>query len=492
MSLLIYNTLTRKREVFESVHPGRVGIYLCGPTVYMESHLGHLVGPVIFDTVKRYLKHKGYQTTLVVNITDVDDKLIKQANEEGRTVQELAQEVTAHYLEILKQLRVTSIDCFPRATEHIQDIIEMVRGLEEKGFAYHVNGDVYFDISKAKGYGKLSGQRPEELEAGVRIARDERLRHPLDFALWKSSKPGEPGWDSPWGKGRPGWHIECSVMSSKYLGDTFDIHGGGLDLVFPHHENEIAQSESYTGKPFVKYWMHNGLANFKGEKMSKSTGNIISAEELLKRHSAETIRFFLLSTHYRRPLTFSEERLKEVRQGLDGFYRLFDRIERLTGRSVYDLPARVEGELQGELDFDQQTFLTDMDETATTFDEAMDDDFNTADAIARLFELVTTVNRYVVDGHLEQHQPAHLDKQLLVRAGERIRECGKLLGLFEEPVESVTPAGLETDLINLLVGVRQMAREKRDFELADRIRDRLSEMGIVVEDRARGSTWRRE
>src|SRR4051794_24572147 len=297
MTLRVYNTLTRQEEPFETVERGKVRMYVCGPTVYKPSHIGHMVGPVIFDTVKRYLTYLGYQVTWVVNITDVDDKLIVRARELGTTVKELADRMTADYIDSLKKLNVTSIDRMPKATEHIPEMIEMMRGLTEKGYAYAAGGDVYFDITRDPDYGKLCNRDPEQLEAGSRIEVSDRKRSPGDFALWKSAKPGEPTWDSPWGPGRPGWHIECSAMSMKLLGETLDVHGGGLDLQFPHHENELAQSESYTGVPFVRYWMHNGLMKVGSGKMSKSQGNEIVVSELLQRHQPETLRYFLLSTH---------------------------------------------------------------------------------------------------------------------------------------------------------------------------------------------------
>jgi len=353
MTLRVYNTLTRRKEPFQPIAPPRVGIYLCGPTVYMYSHLGHLVGPVIFDVVKRYLEFRGYQVTLVINITDVEDKLIQRAREEGRSVEELARDVEADYRECLRALGVTTVDHFPRATEHIGDIIALVRTLLDKGYAYTVDGDVYMDTSRVSDYGRLSGRKVEELAAGARVEVDERKRHPEDFALWKTSKPGEPSWESPWVGGRPGWHIECSAMSTRYLGETFDIHGGGLDLIFPHHENELAQSEAASGKPFVTYWMHNGLAQMGTEKMSKSLGNIVLVRDLLQRENPETLRFLILSTHYRRPIQVSDERFAEVRRALDHFYRLFARVERLTGENVFatdpERSARLAGTLAAEL-----------------------------------------------------------------------------------------------------------------------------------------------
>src|SRR5437879_2305194 len=339
MDLRVYNTLTRQKEEFKTVQPGKVGMYVCGPTVYKPSHVGHMVGPVIFDTVKRYLTYQGYQVTFVVNITDIDDKIINEAAKQKRDWKELAESVTADYLTNLKRLGVTGIDHFPRATDYVGEIQRLIQGLIDKGFAYPAGGDVYFDVTKDEDYGKLCNRDPEQLEAGARIEVSDKKRSPGDFALWKGAKPGEPAWDSPWGKGRPGWHIECSAMSMKLLGKTLDIHGGGLDLQFPHHENELAQSESFNGVPFVRYWMHHGLMKTGTGKMSKSQGNEVVVSELLKRHHPETLRFFLLTTHYRRPTDYSEERLEEIRRSLEGFYRFFERYERITGNNFYSLKA---------------------------------------------------------------------------------------------------------------------------------------------------------
>src|SRR5438874_9758582 len=315
-------------------------MYVCGPTVYKPSHIGHMVGPVIFDTVKRYLTYLGYQVTWVVNITDVDDKLIMRARDLGTTVKELSEKMTADYVDCLKKLNVTGIDRMPKATDHVPGMIAMIGGLVSKGFAYAAGGDVYFDVSKDSDYGKLCNRDPEQLEAGSRIEVSDKKRNPGDFALWKGAKPGEPPevrFDSPWGKGRPGWHIECSAMATKLLGDTLDIHGGGLDLQFPHHENELAQSESATGKEFAKVWMHNGLLKMGTAKMAGSVGNVVNIADLLQKHHAETIRFLLLATHYRSPIEYSDERLIEVGKALQGFYRFFERYERITGESFYSL-----------------------------------------------------------------------------------------------------------------------------------------------------------
>src|SRR5438270_10076251 len=343
--LQVYNTLTRKKEPFSTVHPGKVGMYVCGPTVYKPSHLGHMVGPVIFDTVKRYLQYLGYDVNFVVNITDVDDKLIVESKKQNTTVAELAERITRDYVKNLELLNVVGINQMPRATHHITDIIQIISGLIAKGHAYPADGDVYFDVTTDEDYGKLCHRDPEQLEAGARIEISDRKRNPGDFALWKNAKPGEPFWESPWGKGRPGWHVECSAMSMKLLGKTLDIHGGGLDLQFPHHENELAQSESYNDVPFVRYWMHNGLMKIGGEKVSKTHEEeqkkkaTLIVSDVLAKHSPETVRFLLVSSHYRRPIDYGEDRLLEIRRGLDNFYRFFERFERITKTSFFTLQA---------------------------------------------------------------------------------------------------------------------------------------------------------
>ena len=485
MSLVIYNTLTRKKEPFTPTEKGKVSMYVCGPTAYMESHLGHAVGPVVFDTVKRYLIYKGYNVTWVVNITDVDDKIIKRANELGVPAEKLAEEVASEYIGHLKKLRVNSIDYMPRVTQHIGDIVRMVLGLVEKGFAYEVDGDVFFEISKKSVYGKLSNRKPEELFEGARVEVDERKRAPGDFALWKSAREGEPSWDSPWGKGRPGWHIECSAMSMQYLGETFDIHGGGVDLVFPHHENEVAQSESFSGKPYAKYWMHNGLTRIGSEKMSKSLGNIIGLAEAFQKWHPELLRYFLLSTHYRSPVEFSEERIAEVRKGWEGFYRLFDRVERLTGQSVFDRYEKTERV--------QSTIDDEIIRSVRNFEEAMDDDFNTARTIAVLHELARSVNHLANYADSQPDRFTDDDKAALIEASLNLRQLGSVLGLFNEPVQdtSVATEGLEEGLIDLVVELRNIAREKRMFEIADLAREGLAKLGIVLEDGREGTSWRK-
>ncbi len=488
MALRVYNTLTRTKEPFQTVHPGKVGMYVCGPTVYKPSHVGHMVGPVIFDTIKRYLTYLGYQVSFVVNITDVDDKLIVRARELKTTVRELADKMTVDYLDCLKKLNVTGIDRMPKATEHIGEMIEMISRLICDGYAYASEGDVYFDISKDEDYGKLCNRDPEQMAAGTRIEVSEKKRNPGDFALWKASKPGEPEWPSPWGPGRPGWHIECSAMSIKYLGHTFDIHGGGLDLQFPHHENELAQAESYSGQTFARYWLHNGLMKMGQSKMAGSVGNVVNVVDLLKQHHPETVRFLLLSTHYRSPIEYSEERLQEVRRSLEGFYRFFERYERATKTSFYALTApttRSASEAQGHAPEWQPYWQN--------FVEAMDDDFNTGGAGGILYELLNKLNRLADEKKVESPD-APAEAMASFRAGALLlRELSQILGLFAEPVSK--PAANDqvvAGLMQLLIDLRAEARKARNFALGDQIRQRLKELHITLEDRAGGTTWRLE
>jgi len=497
MSLRVYNTLTKEKELFEPLNPGKVGIYLCGPTVYKPSHIGHAVGPIIFDSVKRYLQHKGFDVTLVINITDVDDKLIAESAAQGRPMGELASELEASYKESLQRLGVRSVDHFPRATEHIAEIIELVRRLIDRGAAYEVEGDVYFDHTQAVGYGRLSGRSVDESLAGTRQVASTS-RHPADFALWKASRPGEPAWDSPWGKGRPGWHIECSAMSMSLLGETFDIHGGGIDLVFPHHENEIAQSETATGKPFARFWMHNGLTRIKtkaaggevhDEKMSKSLGNIREITSLLEEWSGETIRAFVLSTQYRRPLDFSDEQLDNTARSLETFHRLFERIERTTGIDPYAGGKPLEhsyDQAAGEAD---EALVKEVLQHRLRFYEAMDDDFNTAGAIAALHAMAGAINRYMDQAALDA---ASTDQagQLAAAAGATLAGTGRILGLFEHRPAADT-AGLDAAEIERLIAERNDARKAKDFTKADAIRDQLTEMGVAIEDTPGGTVWRK-
>jgi cysteinyl-tRNA synthetase len=507
-NLRVYNTLTRQKEPFKTVIPGKVSMYVCGPTVYKPSHLGHMVGPVIFDTVKRYLTYLGFEVKFVVNITDVDDKLIIESPKQGVSVSELAERITKDYVENLKKLNVTSIDEMPRATHYIGEIIDIIKGLIDKGYAYPAGGDVYFDVTKDDDYGKLCNRDPEQLEAGARIEVSDRKRSPGDFALWKSAKPGEPFWESPWGKGRPGWHIECSAMSMKLLGKTLDIHGGGLDLQFPHHENELAQSESFNGVPFVNYWMHNGLMRIHSQaskikdarpdepqKMSKSLGNEIVVGKLFERGvQPETLRFFLLATHYRRPIDYSEDRLAEVQRGLDGFYRFFERIERITKRSFYSLEAPITRHSTDVVD--------EFTPLRTRFLEHMDDDFNTGGAIGVLYELLTGLNRFADANQLEAGVSLSDDAsrlnayQTFKRGVLSMKEFSQILGVFSNPIEKAktddASQQLTGGLMQLLIDLRAEARKAKNFALGDQIRKRLTELGVTLEDRPGGTIWRKE
>jgi len=492
MPLRVYNTLTQTKEPFETVHPGKAGMYVCGPTVYSPSHIGHMVGPVIFDTIKRYLVYLGYETTWVVNITDVDDKMIVQAQKDGTTVQALAERVTRDYLDCLAALGVDGIDHMPRATEHIGQIVRITEALIAKGFAYESGGDVYFDVGKAAEYGKLSHRDPEELLAGARVEPSMLKRHHGDFALWKRSKPGEPSWPSPWGLGRPGWHIECSAMSMEYLGPHLDMHGGGLDLVFPHHENELVQSESYTGVPFATYWMHNGLLTKGGRKISKSDPDtIVLMSDLLKAHPADTLRALLLSSHYRRPIDFGPNRLDEIERALQTFYRAFERFAELTGERFDQLAAPVR---RGELDPAGSPLLQEIAEARQRFLDAMDDDFNTGGAIGELFEIVHALNRFANQVTVPPG-PEMAARLLEYRAGMVVlKELTQILGLFRRPIAAGRPAGdsLSAPLIDLLIDLRNRLRKEKNFGLADHIRNRLTELGVALEDRPDGTRWRVE
>jgi cysteinyl-tRNA synthetase len=511
LTLRIYNTLTRSKQPFEPVAPGKVRIYLCGPTVYKEAHIGHMVGPVIFDCIKRYLTYCGYEVTWVVNITDVDDKLIAEANRLGITMAQLAEENVRDYLANLAALGVDSIDHMPKATENIEEIIRFIQDLIGKGFAYQSDGDVYFEVSRDPEYGKLSNRSPESLQGeGGEMA--SRKRSAGDFALWKAAKPGEPSWDSPWGAGRPGWHIECSAMSRRLLGEEFDIHGGGLDLIFPHHENEIAQSECCHGKPMARFWMHNGLLKRAAaagkiggrsdrdapgdapadaaEKMSRSKGAGGLADQI-RQFGGETIRFFLLRTHYRSTVLFSEEALEETRTALSAFHRFFERFERITGESFHRL-ASPQRRDQREADPPGDELVARAVECREKFNAAMDDDFNTGLAMAELFELVRMLNRYIDENGLDDPAGRSPEKLDGVRRGTAVlRELSNVLGLFLRPIESRGGDDqLVAQLMELIIAIRAAARKQKDFATSDRIRDGLAQIGIVLEDRKGETVWR--
>jgi cysteinyl-tRNA synthetase len=503
MSLRVYNTLTRQKETFTPVHPGKIGMYLCGPTVYKSPHIGHMVGPIIFDTIKRYLRYKGYEVTWVVNITDVDDKLIDAAKRFNTTVKELAEKHTREYFTVLASLGIDTIDHFPKASEHIPEILELCRRLIERGTAYSAGGSVWFDVTRDDDYGKLSGRRIEEQASGLRDLEGEGKRNPADFALWKAVKPGEPAWDSPWGPGRPGWHIECSAMAIKLLGETFDIHGGGLDLMFPHHENELAQSESATGKPFARFWLHNGLTRIRtklasgewaDEKMSGSLGNVVAVSELLEKHGAELIRYLILQTHYRRPIEFTDDVIASSKKGLSAFHRLFERVGRLGG-DVSDAAADLD-ELAPRLlsSEENELFVRSVLGLKMKFLESMDDDFNTAGAIAVLHEIAGEINAHVERSGVERaKQPDVL--VAIGAAATSIRRLGALLGLFRG-LDTHEPgadgdATLSDQLMQLIIALRKDARTAKNFALADAIRNGLTQIGVTLEDRPDGTGWRK-
>jgi cysteinyl-tRNA synthetase len=515
----VYNTLSKIKEPFAPLHPPKVGIYLCGPTVYAESHIGHMVGPVIFDTVKRYLRYSGYDVTLVVNITDVDDKLIGKSRERGIPMSQIATEMTADYLANLKELGVNQIDHLPRATDHMNQIIAFIQTLEEKDHAYAVDGDVFFDVVKDPNYGQLSNRSVED-QQGEGGGAAAKKRSPGDFALWKSAKEGEIAWDSPWGKGRPGWHIECSAMSHEILGDTFDIHGGGLDLMFPHHENERAQSSCCHGAPMVKYWMHNGLmrAGEKGKVGGKSdredaatesveeaaSGKISRSKgagglsDLIRKHTGERIRFFLLRTHYRSTIVYGEDGLAEAGTSLETFYRFFDRFSEIasnTGTSFYELEPSADREA-GDFDPAGDELLTQIHSIRDKFLAAMDDDFNTGAAISQLFDSIKILNRFIDSAGLAPNADPKSDQVVsLIKAVTVIRELSAVLGLFQKPVPSVGGNEADTELldktVHLLIELRKEARANKDYAMGDAIRDRLGEIGVALLDKKEGTSWER-
>jgi len=471
MMIYITNTMTGEKEEFKPLENKTVKMYVCGPTVYDHAHIGHARSAVVFDVIRRWLEYRGYKVIYVRNYTDVDDKIIRRAKEEGISWKEVAEKYIASYEEDMKALNVKEPTYKPRVTEHIREIVEMIDGLIEKGYAYEAGGDVYFSVKKFPEYGKLSKRNVEELRAGARIEPGENKKDPLDFALWKKSKEGEPGWESPWGVGRPGWHIECSVMSMKYLGETMDIHGGGLDLIFPHHENEIAQSESYTGKTFARYWVHNGFVMVNREKMSKSLGNFFTIKEILERFSPDVLRLFLLSTHYRSPIDFSFERLEDSERALKRLLNFIDSTSAVESLEV------VEGE--GE--------PISVSSFRELFESAMDDDFNTAKALGALFELVKRAN-LLKDRALKEGKITKAEKLSFREAVEFVENALRTLGF---KLERERESGLEEKLIELLIEVRGELRKKKEFQLADLIRDRLKELGIALEDLPTGTVYKR-
>ncbi len=488
--MLLYNTLTRRKEAFEPLTPGKVGLYACGVTVYDDCHLGHARSTVAFEVIVRYLLHRGFEVTWVRNFTDIDDKILRRAQETGLPWQEVAERYIASFQEDMSALGIPPAQIEPRATQHLPEIIDLIRRLEDKGFAYEREGDVYFRVRRFPGYGKLSGQSLEDLQAGARVEVNPHKEDPLDFALWKGSKPGEPAWNSPWGPGRPGWHIECSAMSMYYLGESFDLHGGGQDLVFPHHENEIAQSEAATGKPFARYWLHHGLLTIDQEKMSKSLKNFFTVKEVLARFPAEVVRFFLINCHYHSPLDFSDQALAESETALLRLYTTLAKLNDILGKQP---------QVSGPAPPDFTTSLISADELArlrslrSRFEAAMDDDLNTAQALGYLFEAVRLTNRLLEHPASE---PPYL--ALLKEVHYDLSSLGRVLNLLQaDPQDMVTNLRQKAaDLkippaeIEKLINARTQARKNKDFARADNIRKQLAELDILLEDTPQGTLWR--
>ena len=462
----IYNSLTRKKEEFIPITPGEVKMYVCGPTVYNYFHIGNGRTFIVFDTIRRYLEYRGYKVNFIQNFTDIDDKMIKKANEEGTTVESIGNKYIDEYYKDADGLNIKRACVNPRATDYINDIIDFVEKLIEKGYAYEVDGDVYFRTKKFEGYGKLIKQSLDDLQSGARINVDERKEDPMDFALWKAQKPGEPAWDCPWGKGRPGWHIECSCMVKKLLGETIDIHAGGMDLSFPHHENEIAQSEALTGKSFANYWMHSAYLNVNNQKMSKSLNNFLTARDALQKYDSDVIRFLMLSAHYRVQLNFSDDLLESAKASIERLYNAVANLENLISE------VKIE-----KMNDEESSYLNSLDSYRQKYIEKMDDDFNTADAITAIFDLIKDINTNItIDS----------SKELCEKALDLIRELGEPLGILQKS----TKCSLEEE-IERLIEERQKARKERNFALADKIRDDLKVRNIILEDTPQGVRWKK-
>jgi len=462
----IFNSLKKQKVEFVPIKPGEVSMYVCGPTVYNFFHIGNGRTFIVFDTIRRYLEYRGYKVNFIQNFTDIDDKMIKKANAEGTTVKELGDRYIAEYYKDADALNIERATVNPRATEFMAEIVSFVKDLIDKGYAYEVEGDVYFNTKKFASYGKLSGQNLEDLQAGARISVDERKNDPMDFAVWKKQKTGEPAWESPWGLGRPGWHIECSCMAYKLLGETIDIHAGGTDLMFPHHENEIAQSEARTGKPFANYWLHSAFVNVNNQKMSKSLNNFFTAREVLERYDADVVRFLMLSAHYRTQLNFSEELLDSAKASVERLYNAVGNLESLLAEVTRE-----------EMNDAEKEYLNDLNSYKQKYIEKMDDDFNTADGISVIFDLVRDMNTNIT---------ANSSKALVEFALSLIRELGSPLGILQK----TTKGSLEEE-IETLIEQRQQARKDKNWALSDKIRDDLKARGIVLEDTPQGVRWKK-
>ncbi len=487
MTLRIHNTLTGEKEEFVPLREKKVGMYVCGVTVYDLCHIGHARSAIVFDTIYRYFRYRGYDVTFVRNFTDIDDKIIKKANEEGVDWKTIAEKYIGEFDVDMGRLGLEKPSVEPKATEHIPDMIQLISTLVQKGFAYQGGGDVFFSVLKFRDYGKLSKRNLEDMQAGARVEIDEKKENPLDFALWKASKPGEPFWESPWGKGRPGWHIECSVMSQKYLGETFDIHGGGRDLIFPHHENEVAQSEAATGKPFVRYWIHNGFVNIHKEKMSKSLGNILTIKEILKEWHPEVLRLFFLSHHYRSPVDYSEDSFLEAKAGLDRFYSTLNAIQEELKKPLSQ--RKLDSPAIGHCHQALESFQA-------RFEKAMDDDFNTAQALGCFYDLQTQLNSLL---SLSKGQPAEEIAFLLKKGFDHLSTKGWVFGLFREDPDlylgqqkkdGLNKLNLTEENILQSIEERKLARKEKNWKRADEIRNDLLAKGIVLEDTPTGTTWK--
>ena len=462
----LYNTMTRQKEEFIPIEEGKVKMYVCGPTVYNYIHIGNARPFIIFDTLRRYLEYRGYDVTYVQNFTDVDDKIIKRGHEEGIAPEEVASKYINEYFVDSDGLGIKRATVHPQVTDNIEQIIKFVKELEDKGYAYEVNGDVYFDTKKFEGYGKLSKQKQDELEAGARIEVNDQKRHPMDFVLWKAKKEGEPGWQSPWGEGRPGWHIECSVMSNRYLGETIDIHAGGQDLTFPHHENEIAQSEARSGKTFANYWIHNGYININNEKMSKSKGNFFTVRDISKLYDLEIVRFFMLSAHYRNPVNFSDEMLNQSKAGLERLYNTKEKLE-----------FTINNLNESSITEEESSLLSELDSYRAKFIESMDDDINTADAISAIFELAKFIN-----SNVNEKSSLEFAKKCL----DEFNELTSVLNIVNKKKDDILDEEIEA-----LIQKRTEAKKNKEYQLADEIRQELLEKGIVLEDTRQGVKWKR-
>ena len=481
MSIRIYNTLSGKKELFEPIESGKVSMYVCGPTVYDSCHIGHARSAVVFDVIVRYFKAKGFEVTYVRNFTDIDDKIINRAGQLGVDYIEVAEKYIKEFYDDMDALGVERASIEPRATEHISRIISFIEKLIKKGFAYRVNGDIFYLVESFKDYGKLSGRKLEDMEAGARIDIDPRKQNPFDFALWKSAKPDEPWWDSPWGKGRPGWHIECSAMSAQYLGETFDIHGGGKDLIFPHHENEIAQSEGAFEKPFARFWIHNGFVNINKEKMSKSLGNFLLIKDIIKKYHPEAVRLFLLSNHYRSPIDFTDKAMDAAGSALDKIYSLLERVdESISSITEKKYHVKEEGRAGGGW---------------KSFCEAMDDDFNSARGIGILFDAVRNINRSL-DGNKDNLSPEVIGTILSGRAD--ILKMGNILGIlgessrvyFNKKKSDLLDDSISDEWIEGRIKARTDARNAKDYARADQIRKELEQRNIIIQDRPEGVVWK--